>query len=87
MHFKMCLNEACNKFAYVKKKSVVSYSKRSSKRRWFFTIVFSFGLENSIRKDQWNQMGLKLNETYQLLIYVDDTLGDNIGTIKKTQEL
>jgi hypothetical protein len=37
---------------------------------------------------QENQVGLKLNETHQLLAYTDDVnlLGDNIDTIKKNRE-
>jgi hypothetical protein len=39
----------------------------------------------AIRNIQENQVGLKLNGTYQLLAYVDDVtiLGDNIYAIKK----
>jgi sorting nexin-29 len=42
----------------------------------------------SIRKVQENQMGLKLNETHQLLAYADDVnlLGDNIDTINKNTQ-
>jgi hypothetical protein len=42
----------------------------------------------AIRMVQENQVGLKLNRTYQLLHYADDVnlLGDNIDTLKKKTE-
>jgi hypothetical protein len=45
-------------------------------------------LENAIRRVQVNQHGLKLNGTYELLVYADDViiLGRSVQTVKENTE-
>jgi len=55
----------------------------------FYRYCFStLGLEYVIRRVQVNQDGLKLNGTYQILVYADDVniLGGSVHTVKENAE-
>jgi hypothetical protein len=51
-------------------------------------LLFNFTLEYAIRKFQVNQDGLKLNGTYQYLVYADyvNILGGSVHTVKENAE-
>jgi hypothetical protein len=51
-------------------------------------LLFNSALEYAIRKVHESQVGLELNGTHQLLVYVDDInlLGDSVNTVKENSE-
>jgi hypothetical protein len=52
-------------------------------------LLFNFALEHAIRRARVNQDGLKLNGTYQLLIYADyvNILTGSVHTTKENETL
>jgi len=58
------------------------------KRDVLLPLLFNFALDYAIRRIHVNQNGLKLNGTYQSLVYADDfnMFGGSVHTTKKNTE-
>ena len=81
----MCLNETHNRDRVGNYLSNLFPIRDGLKKRDALSpLPFNFALEYAIRSVQVNQDGLKLNGTYQLLVYVDhvNMLRRNLHTIK-----
>jgi hypothetical protein len=83
---KMCLNETYSKVHRAKHLYDTFFIQNGLKQRDTLTpFPFNFSLEYVTREVQEHQMGLKLNETHELLVCADDVklLVDNMNTIRK----
>jgi hypothetical protein len=85
---KMCLNEIYSK-VHIRKHLSGAFPIQNDQKQGdaFSPLLSNFSVEYAIRKVHENQVGLKLVETYKLLIYaVINILDDNINIIKENTE-
>ena len=85
---KMCLNENYTRVWVGKQLSDMFPVTNSLKQvDALKPLLFKFALEYAIRRVQVNHDGMKLNGTYQLLVFADGViiLGGSVHTIRKTR--
>jgi len=86
---KMCLNERYSTVRVGKDLSDMFHTRNGLNKGDFLSPLFlNFALENTFRRVQVHQDGLKLNGTHQLLVYSDgvNILGGSVYTIEKNAE-
>jgi hypothetical protein len=85
---KMCLNESCSRVWVGKHLSDMFHVKNYlNQGNALWQLLFNIALENG-RSVQVKQDGIKLNGTYQLLVYADylNVLGGSVHNIKRNTE-
>ena len=85
----MCLNETCSRVRVGKNLSDMFPIRDGLKQGdALLQLLFNFAVEYAIRRIQFNQFGLKLNGTHQLLVCADDVnvLGRIVHAIKENVE-
>jgi len=85
---KICLAETYSRVRVCKNLSDMFSIRNGLEQGDVAPLLFNFSLDYPIRRVQVNQGGLKLNGTYQLLVYADyiNILGGSVHTRKENAE-